>query len=159
MKSQKATQAVGGLSASHNLSFLFSRLAIAIVMWPHGAQQLLGWFGGFGFSGTMNYFTQTVGLPYFIAVMVIYIQFFGSLMILFGWFIKTNAILMGVIVVGMIFSGHVEHGFFMNWAGNQAGEGFEFHILLLGLCISLLLSDKQKFSIDYLLHSKPSQTT
>lgn len=126
---------------------LILRSTLAIVMWPHGAQLLLGWFGGYGFTGTMEYFIQT-GLPWVIGFLVILIQFFGSLFILAGLFTRLASFGMLVIGVGMIFSGHIEHGFFMNWFGNQQGEGFEFHLLLLGICAALILTGGGKLSID-----------
>jgi putative oxidoreductase len=133
-----------------DLNQLIVRLAIGIVMWPHGAQLLLGWFGGFGFTSSMSYFMELVHLPWLLGFGVIMIQFFGSLFILLGLFTKINAFLMSVMVFNMIFFGHLEHGFFMNWMGSQAGEGFEFHILLLGLSISLIFSSSNRFSLDFI---------
>ncbi|HLP32001.1 MAG TPA: DoxX family protein [Bacteroidia bacterium] len=130
---------------------LITRLTIAIVMWPHGAQLLLGWFDGFGFEATMNYFTSTAGLPWVVGLMVILIQFFGAVFIATGTLTRFWALAMFIIGVGMIFSGHKEHGFFMNWFGNQQGEGYEFHLLLLGLCASLLISGSGKWGVDRLI--------
>ncbi len=129
---------------------MFLRFSAAIVMFPHGAQLLLGWFGGFGFENTMNYFTQQAGLPWIVGFMVILIQFFGSLFILTGMATRLNAFAMLAIAIGMIFSGHVEHGFFMNWFGNQKGEGFEFHLLLIGICAGLIFTGGGKLSFDRL---------
>lgn len=130
------------------VSQMVTRCAIAVVMWPHGAQLLLGSFGGYGFNATMEYLTQNMGLPWLLSLAVILSQFFGSLFILAGLWTRANALLLSVIVIGMIFSGHTEHGFFMNWFGNQKGEGFEYHILLLGLCLSLLLTSSYRWSLD-----------
>jgi putative oxidoreductase len=130
---------------------LITRITIATVMWPHGAQLLLGLFGGQGFANTMAYFTDSASLPWLVGLAVILIQFFGSLFILVGFFTRINAFAMAVLVIGMIFSGHTEHGFFMNWFGNQAGEGYEFHLLLLGLCISLLFQKQYRFSLDTIM--------
>ncbi len=126
---------------------LVLRATVAIVMWPHGAQQLLGWFGGYGFSGTMQYFAQ-LGLPSVISFLVIIIQFFGSLLLLTGLFTRFSAFAMIILVVGMVFSGHTQYGFFMNWGGNQGGEGFEYHLLLLGICLALIFTGGGKLSID-----------
>lgn len=127
---------------------LITRFSIAVVMWPHGAQLLLGSFGGGGYADTMAYFTQQAGLPWIIGLLVILIQFFGSLLILMGLFTRLTSLAMAIIVIGMIFSGHVEHGFFMNWFGTQSGEGYEFHLLLLGLCLSLFFSKEYKYAMD-----------
>lgn len=139
---------------TEGINQLIVRIAIAVVMWPHGAQLLLGWFGGFGFSGTMAFFTGDAGLPWLIGFLVIMIQFFGSLFILTGFLTRLNAFGMSIIVVGMMFSGHTEHGFFMNWFGQQGGEGIEFHLLLLGLSLALLFTKKYSYSMDALLKQK-----
>ncbi len=135
------------LNTDDNWYPLVLRLTIGIVMWPHGAQLLLGWFGGYGFNGSMGYFSEN-GLPWIIGFLVIFIQFFGSLFLVTGFITRIAALAMFVIGVGMIFSGHTEHGFFMNWFGNQKGEGFEFHLLLLGICAALFLSGGGKHSVD-----------
>lgn len=142
-----------------NVHQLITRLTIAVVMWPHGAQLLPGLFGGYGFTNTMSYFTGQAGLPWLVGFIVIMAQFFGSLFILCGLFTRLNAFVMSVIAVGMIFSGHVEHGFFMNWFGNQKGEGFEFHLLLLGLCLSLVFTENYAFSLDHILKKKTNIKT
>ena len=126
---------------------LILRLTAGLVMLPHGAQLLLGWFNGFGFDATMNHFVTNEGLPWLVGFMVIMIQFFGSLMLILGIFTRLNALAMFGIVFGMIFS-HTEHGFFMNWFGNQKGEGFEFHLLLLGICVSSMFLGSGKYSLD-----------
>ena len=135
------------LKTNNDIYPLILRLTIGIVMWPHGAQLLLGWFGGYGLNGTMNYFMQN-GLPWLAGFLVILIQFFGSIFILIGLHTRFSAFAMFVIGVGMIFSGHTEHGFFMNWFGNQKGEGFEFHLLLLGICATLFFTGGGKYSAD-----------
>lgn len=136
------------LQSTDSYQPLIIRLTIACVMWPHGAQLLLGWFGGYGFTATMDYFTSTSNLPYVVGLLVIMIQFFGSILIASGTLTRLSAFAMFSIGVGMIFSGHTEHGFFMNWFGNQKGEGFEFHLLLLGLCLALMISGSGKWAID-----------
>lgn len=159
MKTTVATSSNQIKNNTLNFHQLITRLTIALVMWPHGAQLLLGMFGGYGFANTMNYFTQQSGLPWLAGFIVIMAQFFGSLFILCGLFTRLNALIMSVIVVGMIFSGHVEHGFFMNWFGNQKGEGFEFHLLLLGLCLSLVFTGNYAFSLDDSLKKKTNIKT
>lgn len=134
-----------------SISQMIIRFSIAIVMWPHGAQLMLGIFGGSGYSSTMDYFTNVMQLPYLIGIMVIFLQFFGSIFILVGLFTRITSLLMAIVTIGMIFSGHIEHGFFMNWFNIQKGEGFEFHLLLLGLCLALLFARQYRFSLDYSL--------
>lgn len=130
------------------------RITAALVMFPHGAQKLMGWFGGYGFKGTMGYFTQTVGLPWVIGFLVIVLEVFGSLAILAGIGTRLWAIALGIVVIGIMFTAHIQNGFFMNWFGNQAGEGVEYFLLLLGIYISLVISGSGKLSVDELLMAK-----
>jgi putative oxidoreductase len=127
------------------------RLGIAIVLFPHGVQKLLGWFGGYGFTGTMQFFTDTVGLPWFIGFLVILLEFFGSLLLLAGLGSRIIAAAMIILFIGIIFTSHIQNGFFMNWFGNQKGEGYEYFLLLIGLCAALFLNGSGKFSVDRLL--------
>lgn len=130
------------------------RITAALVMFPHGAQKLMGWFGGYGYKGTMGYFTQTVGLPWLIGFLVIMLEVFGSLAILAGIGTRLWAIALGIVVIGILFTAHIQNGFFMNWFGNQAGEGIEYFLLLLGIYISLAISGSDKLSVDSLLMAK-----
>ena len=124
------------------------RLTLAIVMFPHGAQKVLGWWGGNGFSGTYEYFTTAAGLPGLVAVLVIFGEFLGPIGLAAGFLSRFAAAGLGIIMTGAIFMGHVEHGFFMNWYGNQAGEGFEYHILAIGISVAVVLMGSGAFSLD-----------
>ena len=127
------------------------RLTLALVMFPHGAQKLLGWFGGFGFSGTMDYLTGAAGLPAVVALLVILIEFFGPIALVAGFLTRVAALGIGAVMVGAIATQHWQHGFFMNWTGQQAGEGFEFHLLVLGIVLVLLLKGSGALSLDRML--------
>jgi len=127
---------------------LILRLTLGLVMLPHGAQKLLGWYGGFGFSGTMGFFTETMHLPWLIALLVIIAEFFGSLGLLIGLLTRFTAASIGVIMLGAIATVHWPHGFFMNWAGKQAGEGFEYHLLVLGISLTLVIIGAGRWSVD-----------
>ena len=124
------------------------RLTVGAIIFPHGAQKMLGWFGGYGFSGTMNYFTGTVHLPWIIAFLVIIIEFFGSLFLLAGVASRIWAVLLIALMIGIIFTSHIENGFFLNWYGTNKGEGYEYHLLVIGLSIAILLNGSGKFSVD-----------
>src|SRR5215213_1517108 len=125
---------------SGNWSALVARLAIAIVVFPHGAQKLFGWFGGYGFQGTMGFLTTQVGLPYIVALFVILIESIAALMILFGF--ATRIVALGIfgLFTGILLKIHLANGFFMNWNGQQKGEGMEYFILLLSLALILMIS-------------------
>lgn len=132
-------------------SGLILRLTLGLVMFPHGAQKLLGWYGGFGFSGTMGFFTDVMHLPWIIAFLVIVGEFFGSLGLLAGFLTRFSAASLAVIMVGAIVTTHIPHGFFMNWFGKQQGEGYEYHLLVIGLAAALLLTGAGKWSVDRLI--------
>jgi putative oxidoreductase len=130
------------------------RIVLGLILFPHGAQKMLGWFGGYGFNGTMGFLTGTAGLPWIIAFLVIAIEFFGSIALIFGF--ATRVVAVGIISLftGIIFTSHLANGFFMNWAGNQKGEGYEYHLLIIGIAIVLLVSGAGKWSVDYVLQRK-----
>lgn len=127
---------------------LILRLTLGFVMFPHGAQKLLGWFGGFGFDGTMGFFTQKMGLPWLIALLIIIGESFGSLALLAGLLTRFTAASLAVIMFGAITLVHLPHGFFMNWFGQQKGEGFEYHLLVIGIAAALLVTGGGKWSMD-----------
>jgi putative oxidoreductase len=127
------------------------RIILGLVVFPHGAQKLLGWFGGYGFSGSMNYFTDTVGLPWIIGFLVIILEFFGAIALVAGIATRIISALYIVIAIGIIFTSSIQHGFFMNWFGNQGGEGYEYFLLWIGLAVALVLNGGGRYSIDKLL--------
>lgn len=135
------------LTDSSNWTALIARLAIGITILPHGAQKLLGWFGGGGFNGTMGYFTEVLGIPAFIALLVILIEFFGSLFLIFGFLTRLSALGILGVFIGVTVT-HLENGFFMNWSGAQSGEGVEYFVLLFGLAIISLIAGGGKASVD-----------
>jgi putative oxidoreductase len=132
----------------NNWSALVARLALAIVVFPHGAQKLFGWFGGYGFQGTMGFLTGQVGLPYFIAVLVILIESIASFFVFIGFATRIAAFGILANFLGVLLKIHWANGFFMNWAGTQKGEGIEFFVLLIGLAVVLLITGGGKASID-----------
>lgn len=133
---------------------LILRLTLGLVMFPHGAQKLLGWYGGFGFSGTMGFFTETMHLPWLIALLVIIGESFGSVALLLGLLTRFTAASLAVIMVGAIVTTHMPNGFFMNWFGKQAGEGYEYHLLVIGISLALLITGAGKWSLDKVVAEK-----
>jgi putative oxidoreductase len=128
------------------------RLTLGAVMFPHGAQKVLGWFGGYGFKGTLQGMTG-MGLPAAIVVTVMIAEFLGSLGLIFGFLTRLSALGIISVMLGAIFTVHEQYGFFMNWTGKQAGEGFEFHLLAIGIAIALLVRGGGAFSIDRALEN------
>ncbi len=124
---------------SDNWTALIARLAIAVTIFPHGAQKLLGWFGGYGFSGTMSFFTGAAGLPWI----------FGPLFLILGLYTRIAALAIIANFIGVLFSSIIHNGFFMNWSmtGNK-GEGIEYFILLFALAVITFIAGGGKASID-----------
>ena len=134
---------------SNNWTALFARLALGITIFPHGAQKLLGWFGGFGFTGTMGFLTTQAHLPWILAFLVIIIESIGALALIFGFGTRIAAFGILINFLGILFTTHLNNGFFMNWysQGGKA-EGIEYFILLFGLAIVALIAGGGKASID-----------
>jgi putative oxidoreductase len=131
-----------------DVSALILRLVLGIVMLPHGAQKLLGWYGGFGFSGTMGFFTEKMGIPWIVVLLIIIGESFGSLGLIVGFLTRVGAFGIFTIMVGAIVLVHWPNGFFMNWFGKQAGEGFEYHLLAIGMSFALMIVGGGKWSVD-----------
>lgn len=136
------------------IGFSIARLTLGLVLLPHGAQKLFGLFGGYGFSATMESFTTQMGLPGIVAFTIIMIEFFGSISLILGFFSRLWALSIFGMFIGIIFTTQIEHGFFMNWFGNQAGEGFEYSLLIIGLALSTIINGSGKWSIDSLISKK-----
>ncbi len=126
------------------------RLTLAVVMFPHGAQKTLGWFGGHGFKGTMQFFAKS-GIPAPLALLAIMAEFLGSIGLALGLLTRLAALGIAVVMLVATLTVHRQHGFFMNWFGNQQGEGFEYHLLALGLAIALIVSGGGAWSLDALI--------
>ncbi len=131
-----------------NINNLIIRVMLGIVVFPHGAQKLFGWFGGYGLEGTLGFFTDKLGVPLVIAILIILGESLGALGLIAGFLTRFCATGVLMIMAGAIVMSHASNGFFMNWSGQQAGEGFEYHILAIALCIPLLISGGGRFSAD-----------
>ena len=138
-------------STNNDLTGLIIRLTLGLILFPHGAQKMLGMFGGYGFSGTMNFFTGTLHLPWIIGFLVIIIEFVGALSLIAGFASRIWSALTIILFIGIIFTSHLDNGFFMNWFGNQKGEGYEYHLLVIGLSLATLVNGSGKYSADKLI--------
>jgi putative oxidoreductase len=130
---------------------LILRLTVGIIMLPHGAQKMFGLCGGYGFRPTMDFFTRQLKLPILVAGLIILIELLGSFCLIAGFASRLFAFLFLAIMAGAIFTINYKNGLFMNWSGNQKGEGIEYHLLVIGICIGLLFSGGGKYAMDSLI--------
>lgn len=133
---------------------LVLRLMLGLVFFPHGAQKALGWFGGYGLEGTLGYFTHTMGVPMVFALLAIAAEFLGSIGLIVGLWTRVAAFGIACNMLVAIFMVHIHYGFFMNWTGKQAGEGYEFHLLVIAIALALIIKGGGRWSLDRALTAK-----
>jgi putative oxidoreductase len=124
------------------------RVVLGLVFFAHGAQKMLGWFGGYGFTGTMGFFAGTLHIPALFAFLAIAAEFFGGLGLILGLLTRVAAFGIAVNMLVAIVMVHSNFGFFMNWSGAQKGEGFEYHLLVLAMAALLMIKGAGAASID-----------
>jgi putative oxidoreductase len=134
------------MSTGNDVAFTILRIVLGVVFLAHGSQKMLGLFGGYGFHATMEFFTH-MGMPAAVAFLIICTEFFGGLGLIFGLLTRIAALGIAGLMIGAIFMVHLPNGFFMNWAGNQKGEGIEYHLLVLAVAAALLLRGAGAFSV------------
>jgi putative oxidoreductase len=127
------------------------RLVLGIVFFAHGAQKMLGWFGGYGFSGTMNFFTHQAGIPAPFAFLAICAEFLGGIGLIVGFLSRIAAFGITCNMLVAIATVHHRFGLFMNWTGAQKGEGIEYHMLVLAITTAIMIAGAGALSIDGLL--------
>jgi len=136
------------ISTSDDYAITIARLVLGLVFFAHGAQKMLGWFGGYGFNGTMNFFTQMMHIPAPFAFLAICAEFFGGLGLIVGFLSRVAAFGISMNMLVAIFTVHIHNGFFANWTGQQKGEGFEYHLLALALLFVVMVKGAGALSID-----------
>ena len=136
------------VQTNDDVALLVLRLLLGIVFFPHGMQKLVGWFGGYGFSGTMGFFTGQLGVPAVFAFLAIMAEGLGSLGLITGLLTRVAAFGIAVNMAVAVYMMHFQNGFFMNWFGNQKGEGYEYHLLVIAIAIALMIRGGGKWSID-----------
>jgi putative oxidoreductase len=145
------------LATKPEFALLFLRVALAAVLFPHGAQKVLGWFGGHGFSATMEMFTQKMQIPAPFAFLAILAEFGGSIALFLGLLTRLAAFGIGVNIIVAAVLVHAPNGFFMNWTGQQKGEGFEYHILMAAMAIAVMFKGGGKWALDSLLAQRVTE--
>jgi putative oxidoreductase len=142
------------INTENDLAALVLRVMLGVVFFPHGAQKVLGWFGGYGFAGTYDAFTNKMGIPGFFALLAFAAEFLGSLGLIVGLMTRVAAFgIMSVMLVAVPML-HWQHGFFMNWFGQQKGEGFEYHLLVIAIAVALMIKGGGMLSADRMLSKK-----
>jgi len=130
-----------------NTATVILRLVLGVIFFAHGAQKMLGWFGGYGFSATMGLFTGVLHIPTPLAFLAIAAEFFGGLGLILGLLTRIAAFGIGINMIVAILTLHRAFGFFMNWSGAQKGEGFEYHLLVIAMAVFLTIRGAGAFSI------------
>jgi putative oxidoreductase len=135
-----------------------ARVALALILFPHGAQHVLGWFGGYGFAGTLAWMTGTLGFPAPLAVLALVTEITAPVALLIGAGGRVAALGVVGLMAGAIGT-HVGNGFFMNWFGSlPAGqEGFEYHLLVIALAATVVVQGSGAWSLDRALAPLPSR--
>jgi putative oxidoreductase len=141
------------LATDNDAATTILRLVAGVIFFAHGAQKTLGWFGGYGFSGTMGFFTSVMHIPAPLAFLAIAAEFLGGLGLIVGFLTRIAAFGIFVDMVVAVLMVHGQFGLFMNWSGTQKGEGYEYHLLALAITAFLMMRGAGAFSIDRLLSS------
>ena len=147
------------LATSSDWTLTILRLVMGIVFFAHGAQKALGWFGGYGFSGTMGFFTQQMHIPTVFAFLAICAEFLGGIGLMLGLLSRLAAFGIACNMVVAVLMVHGQNGLFMNWTAQQKGEGFEFHLLALAITAVLMVRGSGAFSVDHAISGQPSVKT
>lgn len=142
------------LATSDDWTLTLLRLVMGIVFFAHGAQKALGWFGGYGFSGTMGFFTNVMHIPAPFAFLAICAEFLGGIGLILGALGRVAAFGIACNMTVAVLMVHSRFGLFMNWAGQQKGEGFEYHLLAVAIAIVLMARGSGAFSVDRALAGK-----
>ncbi|MGH7713210.1 MAG: DoxX family protein [Gemmatimonadaceae bacterium] len=133
---------------------MLARLALGIVIFPHGAQKLLGWYGGPGIDGALGSYAA-LGIPAVVGWLAMLTEFFGGIALIVGFLGRVMAFAIAVDMIAAVMTLHWRVGFFMNWNGQLQGEGFEFHILAVTLALVVMIRGSGALSIDRALTSRP----
>ena len=142
------------LSTPNDVGLTVLRFGLGSVFFVHGAQKMLGWFGGYGFEATMGAFTAQMGIPAVFAFLAIAAEFFGGIGLMFGALTRVAAFGIASVMAVAIYMVHAQFGFFMNWAGTQKGEGYEYHLLAIAMSLALVIRGAGAVSVDRWLSSR-----
>jgi putative oxidoreductase len=134
---------------------LLGRVMLGAVMLPHGLQHAVGMFGGYGFSGTLGWMTNTLGFPAPLAALAIATELVAPFALIFG--VGGRLAALGIIgIMAGAASTHAPNGFFMNWFGNlpAGSEGFEYHLVGIALAGIIVVNGSGALSGDRLVTTR-----
>ncbi len=143
------------LATSDDWTLTLLRLILGVIFFAHGSQKALGWFGGYGFSGTMGFFTNLLHIPAPFAFLAIAAEFLGGIGLIVGLLGRVAAFGVTFNMLVAVLLVHAKVGFFMNWSGQQKGEGFEYHLLAMVIGLVLMVRGSGAFSVDRALSKQP----
>lgn len=137
------------INTKDDISPFVIRVTLGIVMFAHGSQKMLGWFSDHGATWTVEMWQKWWGFPPAITWAVIFGEFFGPIFMVFGFCTRIMACITTAIMIGAMYFVTFKWGFYMNWyTESTRGEGYEYHILVLGICLALFIKGSGKYSID-----------
>jgi putative oxidoreductase len=139
------------IATQNDYAMFVIRLTLAAVMFPHGAQKLFGWFGGYGPAGTISYFQQGLGVPPAMTWLVILAESLGAVALALGFAGRFMSFGIAATMLGAVFMVHGHNGFFMNWGGKAPGEGFEYHLLAIAMAVAVMIRGSGALSVDLAL--------
>jgi putative oxidoreductase len=142
------------INTDNDIATLILRVMLGVVFFPHGAQKVLGWFGGYGFAGTYDAFTNKMGIPRIFTLLAFAAEFLGSIGLVVGFMTRVAAFGIFCVMAVAVKMLHWQHGFFMNWFGQQKGEGFEYHLLVMAIAVALMIRGAGAYSVDRVLSEK-----
>lgn len=128
------------------------RLILGVVFFAHGAQKLLGWFGGPGLKETLRTMHETLGLPAPLALAAVAVEFFGGLGLIAGLLSRVAAVGIAVVMLTAIVMVNGRYGLFLNWFGDRKGHGCEYHLLAIALAAVIIVRGSGAMSLDRLLY-------
>ncbi|MDY7396085.1 DoxX family protein [Aureibaculum sp. 2210JD6-5] len=138
-------------STSSGWAATVARLTVGLIMLPHGMQKMFGWYGGEGFTGTTNRFTEGMGYPSIIAFLIIFFEFFGAIGLIVGFASRFMAFGIIILMIGAIAQVHRHYGYFLNWHNTMEGEGMQFNLLMIGVAFVVMILGSGNLSVDSLI--------
>jgi putative oxidoreductase len=136
------------INTTDDFAITVLRLILGVVFFAHGAQKALGWFGGYGFAGTMGFFTEQLHVPAAFAFLAICAEFLGGIGLLIGFLGRVAAFGIACNMLVAVIMFHRHFGLFANWSGLQKGEGYEYHLLAIAIALAIMIKGSGALSVD-----------